>query len=80
MIGIITLRLFSIGANLHIGEICQNRGYGERNPPSSLSGKQNPRSVFGVTLAKLALYVRTEIKGIIREVSLLQKTYRNTVY
>jgi hypothetical protein len=73
VIGIITLRLFSIGANLHIGEICQNRGYGERNPPSSLSGKQNPRSGFGVTLAKLALYVRTEIKSIIREVSLSKK-------
>ena len=73
MIGIITLRLFSIGANLHIGEICQNRGYGERNPPSSLSGKQNPRSGFGVTLAKLALYVRTEIKSIIRKVLLSKK-------
>ena len=69
----ITLRLFLIGANLHIGEICQNRGYGERNPPSSLSGKQNPRSGFGVTLAKLAFYVRTEIKSIIREVLLSKK-------
>lgn len=80
MIGIITLRLFSIGANLHIGEICQNRGYGERNPPSSLSGKQNPRSGFGVTLAKLAFYFSSDIKVIIREVSLFYKTYRNTVY
>mgnify|MGYP002071935909 CR=1 FL=1 len=40
------LRLFTIGANLHIWEIRQNRGYGEWNPPSSLPGKQNPRSGF----------------------------------
>ncbi len=68
MIGIITLRLFLIGANLHIGKICRNRGYGERNPPSSLSGKQNPRSGFGVTLAKLALYPEFGIKGLCRKV------------
>lgn len=32
MIGTITLRLFFIGAKLHIWKICQNRGHGERNP------------------------------------------------
>lgn len=31
VIGIITLRLFTIGTNLHIGKICKNRGHGERN-------------------------------------------------
>lgn len=73
VIGTIMLRLFTIGASLYIWKICNNRGHGERNPPSSLSGKQNPRSGFGVTLAKLAFYVSSEIKGIIREVLLLKK-------
>ena len=49
------------------------RAWGAESP-SSLPGKQNPRSGFGVTLAKLALYFSSDIKGIIREVS-LSKTY-----
>lgn len=28
----ITLQLFTIGANLHIGNMCRNRGNGEWNP------------------------------------------------
>lgn len=30
--GTITLRLFTIGASLHIWKTCNNRGHGERNP------------------------------------------------
>ena len=32
VIGTITLRLFSIGANLYIWKICNNRGHGDRIP------------------------------------------------
>ena len=31
VIGTITLRLFLIGASLHVGKIYRNRGHGERN-------------------------------------------------
>lgn len=53
--------------------MCYNRGYGETESPSRLSGNENHESELAVTLAYLALYVRTEIKGIIREVLLLKK-------
>jgi len=69
----ITLRLFLTGAKFaYLKNMQLPRAWGAESP-SRLPGKQNPRSGFGVTLAKLAFYVRTEIKSIIREVLLSKK-------
>ncbi|WP_135992294.1 hypothetical protein [Petralouisia muris] len=59
--------IFNRSQSAYLKNMQQPRAWGAESP-SSLPGKQNPRSGFGVTLAKLAFYVRTDIKGIIREV------------
>ena len=64
--------IFNRSQSAYLKNMQQPRAWGAESP-SSLPGKQNPRSGFGVTLAKLAFYVRTEIKSIIREVLLSKK-------
>lgn len=77
VMGTITLRLFLIGANLHIWKnMPEPRAWGVESP-SSLPGTKNPQSGFRVTQANLAFYLRSQIKGIIRDVSLLKKFFRN---
>jgi len=56
VIGTITLRLFLIGANLHIWKVCQNRGHGGAGCPVDIrlartgaERRRNPHQVCRVS-------------------------------
>lgn len=58
-----TLRLFLIVARFcTFAKMC-SRGYGERNPHQVLPVSKNPRSGFLYYMAKLALYLSSQIKS-----------------
>ena len=51
----ITLRLFTIGAKLHIWKICNNRGHGERNPHQGCRVSKIPKVGFELLRRNLLL-------------------------
>ena len=71
--------IFNRSQSAYLKNMPEPRAWGAESP-SSLPVTRNPRSRFRVTQANLALYLRSQIKSIMRELLLLKKYYKNLVF
>lgn len=67
----ITLRLFTIGASLHIWKICNNRGHGERNPHQGCRVSKIHKVGFELLRRNLPFLSRIRDKACYTEKSLI---------